>query len=556
MGVIEPLLKAALGFLIAVATVQIANFLSKGWEVRTNLRKLQKQGKPMEPHSLLMGHLLHAKTATEELPPGAHSNYVLNRMATRMGNPEAFYFDVWPVADPMLIVTDQYLAEQVTSHHLSGGFKPPSLTRWFAPISGRGGLNLFVQNGQDWKRDHETFMPWFSNTNLDATLPAIIDEMLIFRDILREKAQSKDMIRLEPLTLRLMNDIIGRVIFNTELKNQTSDTPHPLSQYMIHQLDSKFQENDAVQQIGRLSPLYKLGVWNNGRNLDREISVQINRRVDALRAAKWHGESSLSSMLDRVLMEYFSKPERQRVGTVDTEFMKMLVCQLRLLFFAGYDSTSSTMISLCYIIWTHPEVLAKLRTEHDDVFGRNVESCAGQIVENPAILNSLSYTNAVIKEAMRLLPPASGVRQGCRDLVLRGRDGAEYPTDGYVVNTNHMGVMRNPKTWPRPLEFLPERFLVGPGHELYPPKGAWRPFENGLRTCTGQAFVLKELRAFLALVAREFDFKEAYDEAFAGEKIDLTGVYGEKAYLIEAGSAHPRGEFPCRIALSGYGNGK
>ncbi|KAI3325769.1 cytochrome P450 [Xylariaceae sp. AK1471] len=257
-------------------------------------------------------------------------------------------------------------------------------------------------------------------------------------------------------------------------------------------------------------------------------------------------------MLDRVLADYFSQPGHLQSVSVDEDFMSMLCAQLRLLYFAGYDSTSSTMISMCYLIWKHPKVLEKLRAEHDDVFGRNVEAGPGQIVENPSILNSLPYTNAVIKEVMRLFPAAAGIRQGCKDLVIKGSDGTEYPTEGILVQINHVSIMRNPKTWPRPLEFLPERFLVGPEHELYPPKGAWRVFEIGIRNCTGQAFVMKELRAFLALFTREFDFKECYDEVYANEKIDLTHVYNEKAFLVEAGSAHLRGKFPCRISLSGY----
>jgi cytochrome P450 len=210
------------------------------------------------------------------------------------------------------------------------------------------------------------------------------------------------------------------------------------------------------------------------------------------------------------------------------------------------------MISMCHLIWKHPEVLAKLRAEHDEVFGRNVEACSGQIIENPSTLNSLPYTNAVIKEVMRLFPAAAGARLGCKDLVLKGSDGMEYPTEDIFVTMNHVSIGRNPNTWPRPLEFLPERFLVGPEHELYPPKGAWRVFELGVRNCTGQAFVMKELRAFLALFAREFDFKGCYDEVYADEKINLTHVWNDKAFFIEAGSAHLRGEFPCRISLSGY----
>ncbi|KAI1744847.1 cytochrome P450 [Xylaria scruposa] len=551
MGEVSPLLRASIGSAIYLVVVRIFTFLFNVWQTRSYIRRLQKAGKPVPPHSFIVGHLLQAKAASEELPPGAHSAYVTNRLAIKL-NTEAYYFDPSPMADPLLILTDYRLANQATSHEWTGSVKPPTLSRWFAPISGRGGVNLFTQNGAEWKRDHETFLPFFNNNNLDATLPFIIEEMLIFRNILRQKSQLKDVERLEPLTLNLMNDIIGRVIFNAQLKNQTSGS-HPLSKAMLRQLSLKFTENDIVENLGQLNPLRALEIWYNGRMLDQQIRAQINNRTAALQAARSSGDQFASSaMLDRVLEDYFSQQGHQQLKSVDKEFMTMLCAQLRMFFFAGYDSTSSTIISLCYLIWKHPAVLAKLRAEHDEVFGRNIEACPGKIIENPSILNSLPYTNAVIKESMRLLPAAAGVRQGCKDLVLKGNDGMQYPTEGVLVQINHVAMMRNPTTWPRPLEFLPERFLVGPEHELYPPKGAWRIFEIGVRNCTGQAFVMKELRAFLALVAREFDFRECYDEVYTGEKIDLTHVSNEKAFLIESGSAHPRGKFPCRISVSGY----
>ncbi|KAI1127004.1 cytochrome P450 [Nemania abortiva] len=547
MEALRPFLQGVLGLVL----IRVFTFFWDLWKTRSFIRRLRKAGKPVPLHSFLMGHLLQAKAASEELPRGAHSAYVTNRLATKL-NAEAVYFDAWPVADPLLVLTDYRLANQTTSHDLVGSVKPPMLSRWFAPISGGGGVNLFTQNGAAWKRDHEIFLPFFNNSNLDATLPVIVDEMLIFRDILRKKSQHKDIILLEPLTLSLMNDVIGRVIFNAELKNQTSGS-HPLSKAMLRQLDLKFAGNDIVESLGQLNPFRFLEIWYNGRVLDKQIRAQVERSVVAFQTAKGSDSQFASSaMLDRVLADYFSQPGQQHRSSVDGEFMTMLCAQLRLLFFAGYDSTSSTMISMCYLIWKHPEVLTKLRAEHDEVFGRNIEACPGKIVEDPSILNSLPYTNAVIKEAMRLLPAAAGVRYGCKDLVIKGNDGMEYPTEGIMVQINHLAIMRNPSTWPRALEFLPERFLVGPEHELYPPKGAWRVFEMGVRNCTGQAFVMKELRAFLALVVREFDFQECYDEVYAGEEVDLTHVYNEKVFLVESGSAHPRGKFPCRVSLSNY----
>ncbi|KAI1339871.1 cytochrome P450 71B25 [Xylariaceae sp. FL0016] len=546
------LLKAALGFALAVMLVHTGSFLSKVWHYRSLMRRLDKAGKPMPKHNAFLGHMLAAKDLTDKLPPMAGSIYILNGLSKQLGDTGAFYFDSYPIAVPLLVITDPFIANQVIAHPWTGSEKPYTLDAWFAPISGRGGLNLFTENGLEWRRSHEMFLPFFNNSNLDGTLPVVMQEMLIFRDILRRKATSPETLRLEPIVLHLMNDVIGHVVFNAKLNNQTSGS-HPLSNLMLLQLELKFAINNVIDNIGQLNPFRKLAIWDNGRKLDTHIKAQIEARVEIFRSAKIHDEHEpFNSLLDQALAHYYAQPGRRQFEPLDAESMKVLISQLRMFFFAGNDSTAATMISLCYFIWKHPSVLANLRAEHDEVFGRNIAACPDLIVENPSILNSLPYTNACIKEAMRLFPPANGIREGCKDLVLRGRDGTEYPTEDVLVQMNHISIQRNPKAWVRPDEYLPERFLVGPEDELSPPKGAWRPFEYGTRNCTGQAFVVKELKVFLAIVAREFDFEERYNEIYAGEKVDLSSVFGEKAFLVEAGSSHPRGQFPCRIRMSGY----
>ncbi|KAI5863986.1 cytochrome P450 [Durotheca rogersii] len=544
------ILNAIGAVLLIFAFARFLSFVTSLWRNRSIIKKYEKMGKPMLPHSALLGHLLEAKTASEELPPGAHSVYILDRLCRKLGRAPAYYFDSSPMSIPMLIVTDPYIANQVTNHAVVSAEKPESLSSWFAPISGNRGVNLFTQNGPEWKRDHDLFLPFFNNSNLDSTMPVVVDQMLVFRDLLRKGAATGELLRMGPLTLSLMNDITGNVIFNEELGNQTAGT-HPLSEKMLRQLALKFGVQNVKDNLGQLNPFRVFSMWNNSRVLDRQIRAQIAKRLSAFRGARSRGEQlAYNSVLDQALESYYSEPGRKLSDPLDTKFLETLCAQLRLFFFAGYDSTSSTMTSSCYLIWRHPEVLAKLRAEHDQVFGKNVAACPDLICENPSILNSLPYTLAVIKETMRLFPPANGIRTGSKDLVLKGRDGTEYPTEGISVQMNHITLHRNPDYWPRPLEFLPERFLAGPGDELYPAKGAWRPFEYGVRNCTGQAFVLKELKAFLAIVCREFDFQECYDEVFAGQNVDLTNVDHEKAYLIESGSAHPRDGFPCRVSVS------
>ena len=85
------------------------------------------------------------------------------------------------------------------------------------------------------------------------------------------------------------------------------------------------------------------------------------------------------------------------------------------------------------------------------------------------------------------------------------------PQECLVWSSPHT-IQRSPDFWPRPDEFLPDRWLVQPGHELYPIKGAWRPFEFGPRNCIGQELALLEMNLVLVLAIRQFHFSMPYDE--------------------------------------------
>ena len=217
----------------------------------------------------------------------------------------------------------------------------------------------------------------------------------------------------------------------------------------------------------------------------------------------------------------------------------------------------------------HPEALSQVRQEHDRVFGTDTSAAADLLKANPAILNQCPYTLAVIKETLRIFPPASTSRQGRNDsTALTDRHGNIYPLDGDIgAEIIHPSVQKNPRIWPRAEEFLPERFLVEPWHELYPHPAAWRPFEQGPRNCIGQTLVYTEMRIVLIMTARIFDIKPAYDEwdalqaasegsltklarwtGFAGNQIKT--VHGERAYQSEKAGSHPADGYPCRITLA------
>ena len=79
--------------------------------------------------------------------------------------------------------------------------------------------------------------------------------------------------------------------------------------------------------------------------------------------------------------------------------------------FAGNDSTSTGLLYAYHVLSLNPHALSALREEHDTVFG-SIQNTANVIKHDPILLNKCKYTVAVIKETLRLYPPASTIRQG------------------------------------------------------------------------------------------------------------------------------------------------
>ena len=185
------------------------------------------------------------------------------------------------------------------------------------------------------------------------------------------------------------------------------------------------------------------------------------------------------------------------------------------------------------------------------------------LIQRHSLLNQFRYTIAVIKQSLRLYPPAATMRSGRPGVSVTDRRGNRYPMDYVGATVLHPAVHRNPRIWPQPDKFLPERFLVEHGHELFPYPPAFRPFEQGPRNCIGQTLVWNEIQIALVLTIRKFDITPAYEEWDAMKKPGLLGglktrlvgepvktVNGDRAYQTEKAGTHPADGYPCRVTLA------
>ncbi|KAI9648270.1 hypothetical protein NHQ30_002902 [Ciborinia camelliae] len=296
------------------------------------------------------------------------------------------------------------------------------------------------------------------------------------------------------------------------------------------------QSSDGTIHLARVETALQNKTWGNKiKHGEIEVTNNIRRKT----------------IIDLALDTYLaSKSQNESVNSMDTIFRDLATSQIRTFIFAGYDSTSSTLCYALHLISTHPKARQLLIAEHDLILGPDDNQAVAKIDEDPHLLNRLPYTSAVIKESLRLYPPASSVRSGEPGYFISGSDGLQYPTDGFLVWSNSYAIHRDANYWPDPDKFLPERWLVEEGDRLYPPKGAYRPFEYGPRNCIGQELAMLELKIILVITTRAFEIKSVYDEwDKMHPRTGLRTLEGDRAYQIQSGAAHPSDGLPCRVTL-------
>jgi cytochrome P450 len=193
--------------------------------------------------------------------------------------------------------------------------------------------------------------------------------------------------------------------------------------------------------------------------------------------------------------------------------------QLLTLYLAGHETTSHALTWTAYLLSQNPRAAKLLDEEHARVLGGRLPT-----FEDVA---SLPYTEQVIKESLRMYPPAFIVPRHTHEATTIGP--YAVPANSEVVIWIYH-VHHDPRWYPNPSEFRPERFE--PDAEAARPKYAYLPFGAGQRACIGQMFAMLEAQLILATLWPRLRFEYA----------------GRRRPKLQPGlTLAPRGGLPMRV---------
>jgi cytochrome P450 len=361
------------------------------------------------------------------------------------------------------------LVEQPEKFH-----KPRLIKRAFRPVAG---LGLLTSDGALWKQQRKLIQPAFHHRQLAsyATVMAALAESMagVYKD-----GEVRDIgADMTGLTLA----IVVKTLFGADLPREAGE----IGRSMVAVLDATNERLNSVLRIPSWVP--------TPRNLrERRALAELDATIQLLIRTRRSSRESRDDLLSILLT---AVDEESGAGMSD----RQLRDEMMTLFLAGHETTATALTWTWYLLSRHPEVAEKLTDELDRVLAGRVPSSGD--------LPNLTYTGMVIRESMRLYPPAPGfAREPIEDVTIAGYNVPK----GSLVTVNIYVLHHDDRFFADPERFDPERFA--PGWEERIPRYAYLPFGGGPRVCIGNSFAMMEARLILATVARHYRLRLDRDE--------------------------------------------
>ncbi|CAN7949554.1 unnamed protein product, partial [Ixodes hexagonus] len=166
----------------------------------------------------------------------------------------------------------------------------------------------------------------------------------------------------------------------------------------------------------------------------------------------------------------------------------------------GHDTTAMGISWALFLIGHSPEEQKKIFDELDSIFGEDTER---HITHED--MKRMRYLECVIKESQRLYPSVPFYSRLCEDPFELG--GTTLPK-GTIIQVASYFLHRDPKVFPKPEEFRPDRFSPENSKGRHP--FAYVPFSAGPRNCIGQKFAMSEEKIVIANILRRYKLQSLF----------------------------------------------
>ena len=337
------------------------------------------------------------------------------------------------------------------------------------------GNGLATSEGSFWRRQRKLAAPAFHSRRLNL----YAETMVRFTQDAVEEWQEGRTIDLHEEMMFLTQRIAAKTLFGADVAG--------VSRGVGEALDDILREMTA--EMNGLGAFLPHGVPTPGRSRLKNAVSQIDRVVQGIvdeRRADLEGSPEGESRDDLLAMLMEARDD-EGMGMTDKQLRDEIVT----LYIAGHETTANALSWAWMLLAQDPATMAELKVELKRVLDGRLPT----VEDVPA----LAYTNAAVKETLRLYPPAwtffrvagEGVRIGGYDI-----------PKGTQVWISQWVTHRDGRFFENPNSFAPQRWLDGLEKRL--PRYAYLPFGGGPRVCIGNRFAQMEAVLILATIAQRY----------------------------------------------------
>lgn len=379
----------------------------------------------------------------------------------------------------LTVVTNPEDIVQIMQENFNNYIKKSNIEQFF------GNKNIFLTNGEEWKEQRKMVRPVFKNEHITNFIP-------IIEKICEEEFST--LLENEAFDIQeFFNKISFKIITSTIIGNEFQ-AHYQLKEHIKIVTDSLTQ----MKSMQNFAFLFRKKIKKRDESI-AFIDKVIYQIIADKKKSKEFNSDALSMLTELSL---------QKDSTLsDKEIRDQLVT----LIFAGYETTALSMSWLAYLLSRNTPYQNNAREEF-------------QSLSNVSPSDSTQYQTIdnIIKESMRLYPPGwAWSRIALKDDQLKHHQ----VKAGEILLMSPYLTHRDPKLWPDPTKFSPERFQ----NEIV--KGSFIPFGYGPRTCIGMSLAMIEMRIMLKHLLKHFELIDCNHSPVIRPQITLDVVGGIKVGL-------------------------
>jgi unspecific monooxygenase len=463
--------------LLLLALLAAAGLLAwRAWRRRRHFAPLRRL--PSPPGVALLGHIPAVLGAVRQ-----KRFFQLLHAWSQAHGPVYVYW----AGRPVLVLSRPALIETTIVQGMRSGClirSPGTRQAW----NDMRGPILIGEEGPEWQWRRRAWNPEFTAASSATHLPLLVQASARVLQRLEQVAPGQT-IPLDPLFVEMAMRVIAALMLGIPLQ-EGAETPEgpPLDVSRTYQAMGVFGYRFLRLATGE-SPWMKFlptrasrAYWAARRQLEDLLAPRVSLAL-RLRDGKVDATDLSPGFRQCLLVRMAGKEPRYDQDALTAEAVEFLI--------AGTDTTAHTLSFAAGSLALHSEVLARVRQEVDQAWERH-----GGLT--PACIGELDLVRGVIKETLRLFSVASGSTslQVVKETHLEGV--GRVPV-GTTVIWSMLGAGRDPQTYPRPLEFRPERWLqVGPEGPAPP----MIDFGSGPHRCIGEHLAMLEATVMLAQLLR------------------------------------------------------